>query len=174
MSEVELLISDEEIKHRITQVAHTLDTYYHGEEVTMVFVMKSALCLAADLIRSLRTSTLIESVTASSYGQRGTKRGDLKITGVERLDLENKHVLLVDDVYDSGETLRQVLAMLQEKKPKSLKSLVLLAKKINREHDVYPDYVLFEIANHFVVGYGLDYKERFRGLPGIYLMKASE
>lgn len=172
MSNVELLISQDEIKSKIAQVAQVLDAYYQGEEVTIVLVMKGAICIAADLIRELKGPSTLEYVTASSYGQRGTKRGDLKIIGLDSLDLHAKHVLLVDDIFDSGETLTRILAKLQEMNPKTLKSLVLLAKKVPRDISYYPDYALFEIENQFVIGYGLDYKEQYRGLPGIFLLKS--
>jgi hypoxanthine phosphoribosyltransferase len=169
MENFELLISQDEIKNKIHQVAQILDREYRGEEVTIVMVMKGAICIAADLIRELHGPSCIEYVKASSYGQKGKQRGELFISGLENLDITSKHVLLVDDIFDSGETLTRILAKLQEKNPKSLKSLVLLAKNVKRDVSYYPDYVLFEIENQFVIGYGLDYKELYRGLPGIYL-----
>ena len=173
MDNIELLISQNEIKSKIAEVARVLDAEYRGEEITIVMVMKGAICIAADLIRELKSPCTIEYVKASSYGQRGSQRGELKITGLDALDLSSKNVLLVDDIFDSGETLTGILAKLQEKNPKSLKSLVLLAKNVERDVTYYPDYTLFEIENQFVIGYGLDYKEHYRGLPGIYLFKSA-
>ncbi len=172
MDKLELLISNEKIKEKIEQVAKILDAEYAGEEITIVMVMKGAICLTADLIRELESPCTVEYVKASSYGHRGTQRGELKVIGLDSLNLEGKNVLLVDDIYDSGATLTQILARLQEKNPKTLKSLVLLAKKVDRHTSYLPDYVLFEIENHFVIGYGLDYKEHYRGLPGIFLFKS--
>lgn len=173
MDNIELLISQDKIKSKIAQVAQVLDAEYNGEEITIVMVMKGAICIAADLIRELKSPCTIEYVKASSYGHRGAQRGELKITGLETLDLTSKNVLLVDDIFDSGETLTGILAKLQEKNPKSLKSLVLLAKNVQRDVSYYPDYTLFEIENQFVIGYGLDYKEHYRGLPGIYLFTSA-
>jgi hypoxanthine phosphoribosyltransferase len=107
---------------------------------------------------------------ASSYGHRGTLSGDVKITGLEDLPLSGKNVLLVDDVYDSGKTMFQIIDRLRQKNPKTLKSLVLVSKNVPRDIDYAPDYVLFDVENLFLIGYGLDYKERYRGLPDVYAL----
>lgn len=172
MEKIELLIPHDEIRARIAQMAQLLDAEYEGKEIVMVMVMKGALCLAADLIRELKTPCTIDYIRASSYGYRGTQRGELKVIGIDELDLVDKHVLLVDDIYDSGETLIRIVAELKKKNPKTLKSLVLLSKKVDRDTSYMPDYVLFEIENQFVIGYGLDYQEHYRGLPGIFLFKS--
>ena len=127
--------------------------------------------MGADLIRALKTPCTIECVKASSYGQLGVKRGELTITGLDRVDLTSKNVLVVDDIIDSGETMSRVFSELNKKNPKSIKSLVLLSKKVPRTVSFIPDYVLFEIEDLFVIGYGLDYKEFYRGLPGVYFFK---
>ena len=171
MDKLELLISQDEIQEKVIEAAQAIDAEYAGQELTIIMVMKGAICITADLIRELKTPCDIEYVKASSYGHRGTKRGELKITGIEDLDLTTRNVLVVDDIFDSGETLTGIIAALQKKNPKSLKTLVLLYKKVHREIDYIPDYVLFDIDNYFVIGYGLDYKEYYRGLPGIYYFK---
>lgn len=170
MENIEPLITQSEIQQKIAEFAQIIDKAYQGEELTIVMVMKGALCITADLIRELKTPCTIECVTASSYGQKGTQRGELKVQGLEDLDLAGKNVLLVDDIYDSGETLSKIYAALKVKKPKTLKSLVLLAKNVKRNAVYKPDYVLFNIENQFVIGYGLDYKEFYRGLPGVYIL----
>lgn len=171
MEKLKLLISPEEIKSKLAQVAARLDAEYQGEEVVIVLVMKGALCVAADLIRELKSPLTVEYIRASSYGHRGSQRGELKIVGLEELEITGKHVLLVDDIYDSGETLTRILAKLREKNPKTLQSLVLLVKNTPRVIAYYPEHALFEIENHFVVGYGLDFKEHYRGLPGVYVIQ---
>ena len=172
MDNIELLISQEEIKNKIADVARVIDGHYQSEKLVIVMVMKGALCIAADLIRELKTPCTIEYIRASSYGQNGgMKRGELTIQGLEALDLSSKNVLLVDDIFDSGETVSQIVAKIKEKNPKSLKSLVLLKKQVERDVAYTPDYVLFNIENLFVIGYGLDYNEYYRGLPGVYIFK---
>jgi hypoxanthine phosphoribosyltransferase len=165
---LELLIGPEEIAGKLKEVAAKIDEDYQGEELTVIVVMKGALCVSADLIRHLHVPSKIEYLKASSYGQRGTSRGELRITGLDAIELEGKHVLVVDDIFDSGHTMSGLISHLQNKNPKSLKSLVLLEKNIPRTVEYRPDYTLFSIENRFVVGYGLDYKEYYRGLPGIY------
>lgn len=163
-----LLISPEIISLRVHEIALELDREYQGKELLVIGVLKGSIFLISDLLRALSTPTQLEFVRARSYGPRGAQRGELTLEGLDALDITSKDVLLVDDIFDSGETLRGILARLQEKKPSSLKSLVLLSKKVPRAHAILPDFVLFEVENLFVVGYGLDYKEHYRGLPGIF------
>ncbi len=169
-SSLELLIAEEEIRQKIAAVARKLDAFYAGEELTIVMVMKGAFCFTADLIREMKTPFTIETIRASSYGNRGSERGELSIDGMEALDLTSKHVLLVDDIYDSGKTLSLIVSKFEEQGPKTLRTLVLLSKKVQKLTTYIPDEILFEIENTFVVGYGLDYKEHYRGLRGIYKM----
>lgn len=171
MTNLQVLISQQQIQEKIEQIAQQIDRDYAGKELTIVMVMKGAICLAADLIRKIDVSCEIEYVKASSYGHRGSERGNLVLLGLEEMHIHHKHVLVVDDIFDSGSTLSQIMSQLQNKDPKSLKSLVLLNKKVARQVSYHPDYVLFDIDNHFVVGYGLDYKERYRGLDGVYILK---
>ena len=165
------LISSEEIQQKVAEVGKQIDRDYAGEELTIVMVMKGSICLVADLIRQIQIPCALECVRASSYGHRGTQRGELSLAGLEELDIQNKHVLVVDDIFDTGATLSRVVSLLKDKNPKSLKSLVLLNKKVERKIGYRPDYVLFDIDDHFVVGYGLDYKEYYRGLDGVYFFK---
>lgn len=168
--ELDLLIPHEEIQDKIAKIATQLETDYNREEIVIVMIMKGAICLVADLMRAISSPCLIESIQASSYGNQGKIRGNLQIKGIEALELTSKNVLIVDDIFDSGNTLFQVHQALAEKNPKSLKSLVLLSKNVSCL-DYQPDYILFSIEDRFVVGYGLDYKEYHRGLKGIYLFK---
>ncbi|MES2344670.1 MAG: hypoxanthine phosphoribosyltransferase [Chlamydiota bacterium] len=167
---LEVVISEEEILKKISSVAKQLDHDYAGQEIVIVIVMKGAICLVADLIRHLSSPCSLEFVRGSSYGARGVERGDLIITGLEAMNVTGKNVLVVDDIFDSGTTLTEIVNQFKKLQPITLKSLVLLSKKVERTVNYTPDYVLFEIENRFVVGYGLDYKEHYRGLPGIYTM----
>ena len=169
--EFNLMITEESILQKIDSLAFELDQKYQGQEVTLVMILKGAICFAADLLRRMQTPVILETVQCKSYGQNGVSRGELTISGVDSLDIEGKHVLVVDDIFDSGFTLTRVLGTLQSKNPKTLTSAVLLTKQIPRESSLQPDYILFTIENHFVVGYGLDYKEHYRGLRGIYTSK---
>ncbi len=167
---LELLIPEEAIQKRIQEIAHTLEKDYEGKEILLVMIMKGSLLLVADLIRALPIQASIEFVSCSSYGAGGTVRGRLRVSGLEQINAEGKHVLVVDDIFDSGQTLLEVVTRLQKMQPGSLKTLVLLSKRVPRKAPYQPDYILFDIEDRFVVGYGLDYKERFRGLPGVYAL----
>lgn len=166
--DLELLISPEEISQKITQTAQEIDTQYQGEEIALIIVMKGGVCIGADLMRAIKTPFTLAYMKASSYGQNGTKSGELTITGLDGLNLEGKNLLVVDDIFDSGKTMSGVVEKLKAANPKSLRTVVLLSKNIPRQVTYKPDYELFTIEDRFVVGYGLDYKEHFRGLPGVY------
>ena len=168
MSSLELLISESEIKLKLQEISTKLQSDYQGQEVTIVMVMKSAFFLAADLMRLLQFPTTLEFITASSYGSGGIERGALTVTGLDDIVVTDKHILIVDDIFHSGLTLFHIVSELKKHKPKTLRSLVLLFKELPRDIDYIPDYSLFKIGNPFVVGYGMDYKELYRGLPGIY------
>lgn len=163
-----LLISPEEIAEKIQETAVQIDREYQDKEITFVLVMKGSICVASDLIRSLNTPFTLECIRASSYGQNGTTPGELYLEGFDRLNLEGKDVIVIDDIFDTGRTMDGILKKLQTKNPRSLKSLVLLLKDVPHKVSILPDYSLFTISDLFVIGYGLDYKEFYRGLPGVY------
>ena len=171
LTQLELLISEESILQKIEEAAAELDEIFGGDEFTIVMIMKGSICLVADLLRNIRSPCSLEFIQATSYGQKGVERGELSFFGLENIDVHQKNVLLVDDIFDSGVTLSEAMKHLTAQNPKSLKSLVLLSKKVPRKTDYLPDFALFEIEDRFVVGYGLDYKELYRGLPGVFAMK---
>ncbi|GAB4189238.1 MAG: hypoxanthine phosphoribosyltransferase [Simkaniaceae bacterium] len=165
---LELLIREEIIAKRLLDVAEELNQKFQDRQVVLVSIMKGAVCLTADLMRLLSFPFALEWIECKSYGMKGVQKGTLNIRGLEELVLENQHVILIDDIFDSGETLFSVYKKILEKNPASVTSLVLLAKNVPRDMSYFPDFVLFNIEDRFVVGYGLDYKEQYRGLPGIY------
>jgi hypoxanthine phosphoribosyltransferase len=168
-SYLEPLITESAIEGKIKEIANVLNEDYKGKNLVIIANLKGAVCLAADLIRELEVPFSLEFIRCSSYGMRGEARGELTISGLDKLDLEGKEVLIVDDIFDSGNTMTSVVKKVQEKNPAKVKSLVLLEKNTSRRIVNYqPDYVLFKIDDYFVVGYGLDYKEYFRGLKGVY------
>ena len=168
ISTLKLLIDKREIATKIKKAAKDLDRDYADKDLVLLMVLKGSVFLVADLIRFLNIPCDIETVQCASYGARGTERGELQIFGLERTDLHQRDVLIVDDIFDSGHTLNALIQAVKKKEPRSIKSLVLLKKNIRPVTHLLPDYVLFEIDDAFVVGYGLDYKERYRGLSGIY------
>jgi hypoxanthine phosphoribosyltransferase len=173
-NQFELMIPEEAILEKIASLAKQLDQKYKGEEITLIMILKGAVCFAADLLRHMQSPVVLETLRCESYGQRGTLRGSLVLSGEEKLHIEGKHVLVVDDIFDSGYTLSKVLEVLKAKRPKSLSSAVLLSKHLHRDFSFVPDYVLFTLEDEFVIGYGLDYKEHYRGLRGIYRFRTKE
>jgi hypoxanthine phosphoribosyltransferase len=163
-----LLISADQIKERTMEVAQQLDQDYENKEIVMIMVMKGSVCIASDLMRHIKTPCELEYVQASSYGNK-TTAGELTLTGLEKLNLAGKHILLVDDIYDTGATMCKIKKQLLQQKPASLKTLVLLLKNRKRSTPEIPNYILFNIEDEFVIGYGLDFNELYRGLPGIYV-----
>jgi hypoxanthine phosphoribosyltransferase len=171
---LEKIISGEEIASRIEKMAKVLEQDYKGQEIYVLAILKGSLWFATDLIQVLKLPNSLGTVSCSSYGSNGMVSGNLTISGFEKLDISNKHVIVIDDICDTGKTLSTIVKKLQELKPKSLKSMVLLSKKNSRTVDYQPDYTLFEIENLFVVGYGLDYKEYYRGLSDIYILSGAD
>ncbi|MES2200162.1 MAG: hypoxanthine phosphoribosyltransferase [Chlamydiota bacterium] len=164
---MDVIISSERIAEKIKESAELLEKDYQDKNLTIVMVMKGAICVTSDLIRQLKMPFTLECVKASSYGHNGTIAGELTISGLDSLEIEGRDVLIVDDIFETGNTILGISKQLEKKHPKSIKTLVLLVKDIKRKVDYRPDYVLFDIQNRFVIGYGLDYKELYRGLPDI-------
>lgn len=167
---LEKILSEEDISSKIEELARVIEKDYENSEICVVAILKGSLWFATDFIKALKVPNSLETLSCSSYGKNGTVSGELTIAGLERLDIKGKHVLLVDDICDTGKTLSKVIKKLEGLEPKSIKSMVLLSKKIRKPDEYQPDYFLFEIENLFVVGYGLDYKEYYRGLPGVYIL----
>lgn len=163
------LIPKEQIAEKLHDTAFQIQQDYQGKDLVVVMVLKGSLCLVADLIRELDLPLDVQVVQCSSYGARGTQRGELTIFGLDRLNIHNRDVLIVDDIFDSGHTMNALIDALKQKQPRSIKSLVLLSKNVPHISDYRPEYVMFDIENLFVVGYGLDFKERYRGLDGVYV-----
>jgi hypoxanthine phosphoribosyltransferase len=163
-----LLISKEQIDSRIKEVAAEINQHYAEKEIILVMVMKGAIYLTADLMREITVPCMLECVRASSYGL-GMVSGELTLQGIEDLSLQGKHVIIIDDIFDTGKTMTTIKEKLLLQEPASLKTLVLLLKNRPRTITTVPDYVLFPIEDEFVIGYGLDYQERYRGLPGVFV-----
>ncbi len=173
MPKLRPLIEKEKIANQIETISAQINQDYKGKDLVVVMVLKGSLCLVADLIRSLNLPLDLQTVQCSSYGARGAEQGSLTVLGADRLNIHNRDVLIVDDIFDTGNTMLTLLETLQKQKPRSLKSCVLLYKQeVPKKGDYRPEYVLFDIQNEFVVGYGLDYKEQYRGLPGIYILES--
>src|SRR5207237_7180676 len=146
-----------------------IERAFSGRELVIVAVLNGTILFLADLIRCLSLPLRLDFIGVSSYGA-GTESGELVFTKELRLDVRGRDVLLVDDILDTGRTLYRVLGKLQALRPRRIKTCVLLNKAARRAEEVEADYVGFEIPDFFVVGYGLDFAERYRNLPFVGIL----
>ncbi|MCW2665128.1 MAG: hpt [Frankiales bacterium] len=167
-----VVISEREIADKVAELAAAIDADYVGREVLLVGVLKGAVMVMADLARALRTPASMEFMAVSSYGSSTSSSGVVRILKDLDKDITGKHVLVVEDVIDSGLTLSWLLRNLQARGPASVEVCALLRKPEAAKVEVPVRYVGFDIGNEFVVGYGLDYAERYRGLPFLGLLRA--
>src|SRR5687767_11973276 len=165
-----VLISESQIAVRIAELTREIERDFRGRDLAIVAVLNGTVMFLADLIRHLDLPMRLDFIGVSSYGA-GTESGELVFTKELRLDVRGRDVLLVDDILDTGKTLQRVLAKLRELNPNEIKTCVLLEKAARRVCDVKADYVGFSIPNLFVVGYGLDYAERYRNLPFVGVLR---
>ena len=164
-SEVErILITEEQLARRIKILAREIEKDFRGREMVVVSLLSGTVMFLADLIRHLNLPLRLDFIGVSSYGA-GTESGELVFTKELRLDVRNRDVLLVDDILDTGKTLSRVLPKLRVLKPRRIKTCVLLNKAARRVGKIRADYVGFDIPDYFVIGYGLDFAERYRNLP---------
>ena len=162
---VEVLLTADQIQRRIRELAAEIDVAYTGQEIVLVAVLKGAMMVVADLSRALVAPTSIEFMAVSSYGAATSSSGVVRILKDLDRDIAGRRVLIVEDIVDSGLTLSWLVRNLQARHPASLEICALLRKPEALKGNVHVRYVGFDIGPEFVVGYGLDYAERFRSLP---------
>jgi hypoxanthine phosphoribosyltransferase len=165
-----VLISRTQIHRRVRELAKQIESDFAGRDLVVVSLLNGTVMFLADLIRSLDMPLRLDFIGVSSYGS-GTVSRELVFTKELRLDVRDRDVLLVDDILDTGKTLTTVIAKLQKLRPRQIKTCVLLNKPARRVENVQADYAGFEIPDLFVVGYGLDYAERYRNLPFVGVLK---
>lgn len=159
-----VLITETEIARRIRELSLLIQADFSNREMVVVSLLNGTVMFLADLIRNLSLPLRLDFIGVSSYGS-GTESGELVFTKELRLDVKGRDVLLVDDILDTGRTLYRVLGKLRALKPRRIRTCVLLNKPARRVEEVEADYVGFDIPDFFVVGYGLDFAERYRNLP---------
>lgn len=162
-----VLITAEEIRDRIGDMGREITRDYHGRDLVLVAVLKGACLFLADLVRHIDLPVTLEFLGLSSYGDRTRSSGVVRITQDLTHPVADRDVLVVEDIVDTGLTLDFLMETLRVRKPRSVGICTLLHKPTNTQRDVPLDYVGFTIENRFVVGYGLDYEQRFRNLPYI-------
>lgn len=160
-----------EIDAAVQSIAHQINEDYKGQEVVLVGVLKGAILFLADLVRHLKVSTEVEFVRLSSYGKARTSSGTVTILKDIQADIRGKHVLIVEEIIDSGRTLKFLFERIKAAGPASVEIVTLLDKAAKRVVDVPVKYIGRAIDDQFLVGYGLDLEEKSRNLPDIYYLK---
>jgi hypoxanthine phosphoribosyltransferase len=160
-----VLIPEEKIRQRVQELADEISEAFQNTPVTIISVLKGALVFTADLIRLMKVVVEVDFIRVKSYC--GEKKSKLEATYKPELSLKGKNVLIVDDIFDTGESLQFVYKEILNHSPANIKTCVLLEKETEKKVDIRPDFVGFTIPNRFVVGYGLDLNDMYRSLPYI-------
>lgn len=169
-----VMLSQEEIENKVTELAKQIEKDYEGQDLLLVGILKGASVFVADLMRKINLNVNIDFMSVSSYGSGTVSSGTVKILKDLDVDIKYKNVLIVEDIIDSGITLRNLYDTLMTREPRSLKLCTLLNKPARKKVDVNVDYVGFVIEDKFIVGYGIDYDEKYRNLPYIAIVEDVE
>ena len=167
MDNIRELISERRINRRIKEIGAQISEEYAGKELHMISVLKGGAFFTCELAKRISIPVTLDFMSVSSYGDEKSSSGVVKI--VKDLDesIEGRHVMVIEDIVDSGRTLSYLMKMLRERKPESLALCTLLDKPSRRTHEVHVDYTGFEVPDVFIVGYGLDFAQKYRNLPYI-------
>ena len=166
-----ILVTEEEIHTKVAELGAKITADFAGKDVMFVGVLKGCFVFMADLLRHVNLKCTMDFMAVSSYGNGTTTTGAVKINKDLSQDIEGKHVIIVEDILDSGVTLSYLKGYLENRKPASISIATLLDKPARRKADIHADYYCFDIPDAFVVGYGLDYAEQYRNLPYIGVLK---
>ncbi len=167
----EILVTEEELARRTRELGEEITSHYQSEEVTVVAIINGALFFTADLLRQLSLPVRLDCTRIASYRNETISQGEPEILFNITLEVEGRHVLIIDDILDTGKTLLKIAETFRKINPRSLRTCVLLEKEGRREVPIEADFVGFRIPDKFVVGYGLDFAERYRNLPCIGVLK---
>ncbi len=167
MDEIKVLIDEQTLQRRIQEMADQIKKDYEGKTITFICILKGSVFFTVDLAKKIDGDVRLEFIRVSSYGGDTCSSGEIKMKLDLKDSIRGKDVIVIEDIIDTGRTLKYLLEYLTLKRPNSLKLCTLLNKKERRVCDVDVDYVGFEIPDEFVVGYGLDYDEKYRNLPYI-------
>ena len=168
------LIDAETLRAGVVRLASEVDRDQKGRPATLVGILKGSIFFLCDLVRMLQTPVTLDFLQVSSYGSGTESSGNVRLLRDLSVDVAGRDVVIVEDIVDTGRTLQKIVALLSTRKPRSVRLCALLKKKIPGNEGIQPDYLGFEIENHFVVGYGLDYAEAYRNLPYIAILEPDE
>ncbi|SKC79396.1 hypoxanthine phosphoribosyltransferase [Maledivibacter halophilus] len=167
----EVLFSEEKIKEKVCELGKIITKDYVGKDLIVIGVLKGANIFLSDLIRNIDIPVTVDFIDVSSYGASTESSGVVKINKDLDFSIENKNILIIEDIIDTGLTLKYLLKNLKSRKPKSMKICTLLDKPERRKVDIKVDYIGFKIPDEFIVGYGIDYAEKYRNLPFVGSLK---
>lgn len=170
MANIDVYFSAEQIQERIQKLGEQITRDYLGKDLVVVGVLNGSFMFTADLVRSIKTPIEIDFISVSSYGAGTSSSGQVKLELDLRKSVEGRHVLLIEDIIDTGHTLKFLRPLIEQRGPASLKLASLLFKPARLQHEIQIDYLGFEIEDKFVIGYGLDFDGKYRELPyiGVY------
>ena len=167
-----VLVTEEQLKAKVAELGARISRDYEGKNLVLVSILKGAVVFMADLMRAVTIPCSIDFMVVSSYGGTNTQTtGLVKIVKDLDADLTGRDVLIVEDILDTGVTLSNLVPMLKMRNPSSVKICAILNKPTRRKADIQPDYEGFQVPDEFVVGYGLDYDEKYRNLPYVGVLK---
>lgn len=167
----EVLFSEEQLKNRVQEIAQQITADYQGKEIMLISVLRGSFVFMADLCRAIDLPCTLDFMAVSSYGKGTKSSGQVQITKDLSEDISDRHIIVVEDILDSGNTLSYLLKILENRHPASIRLCTLLDKPDRRVKPVEVHYSGFTIPDAFVVGYGLDYAEKYRNLPYIGILK---
>ena len=170
----QVLFSSQTVKNRVRELGTNITTHYKNnqvDEVTVICITNGAILFSADLLRAIKIHARLDSIRVSSYQNAAKPVTHPQILDKIRLDITNRHILLLDDILDTGKTLSKIISILQSQHPASIHTCILLERQTEREQNIVPDFVGFKIPDCFVVGYGLDFAERYRNVPYIGVLR---
>lgn len=167
MAKINVMITEEEISKRVNELAGMISKDFSGQDVHLICILKGSIFFTAELAKRIENEVTLDFMSVSSYGDGTESSGRIKIVKDIDEGIEGKNVIVVEDIIDSGRTLSFLLDMLKARKPKELKLCTLLNKPDRRVVDIPVDYIGFDIPDKFVVGYGMDYAQKYRALPYI-------
>jgi len=168
---MKVLLTKETIEERVAQLGREITEKFAGTEPLFIGVLKGSFVFMADLMRNVNLKCSVDFMAVSSYGSGTTTSGAVKINKDLNEDITGRHIIIVEDILDSGVTLTYLCGYLQNRKPASITLVTLLDKPARRKAQIKADYVGFEVPDEFVVGYGLDYAEKYRNLPFVGILK---
>lgn len=172
MENMDIFISQNSIQNKVKEIANKIDNDYKDEEVIIISILKGAIYFTIDLIKNINNPNIqLDFMKVSSYKNNTESNNEIDFQLDLSIDITNKNIIIVDDILDTGYTMQFLYNHLAKKNPKSIKTCVLLNKPERRIININADYVGFDIKNEFVIGYGLDYDEKYRNLPHISYIK---